>query len=272
MQKAALWYARHGWRVLPCIEGKKEPAIKAWQKNATSDERQVKAWWDVRPRSNIGIACGPGSGLAVLDVDKKGKEDGEKSLVALEHKHGELPRTIHQMTGSGGFQFFYRYPEGRTIRNSCRSLGKGLDTRGDGGFVIVPPSVHPSGGVYEWMAPPWDDELAELESLPEAWIKLLEPKRQTTITVPIKPLKTLPDVGNDLIEGRLELVARMQPGARNDTLYKAAFFLASKARTGLVNWDQAKGALMQVALGRGLDQVEVSRTLRSAEKGSGLCA
>lgn len=82
----------------------------------------------------------------VLDVDPE--EGGEESLAALQRANGPHPRTASSRTGGGGTHLFYRYPgqAGREIRNSAGFLGPGLDVRGDGGYVVVPPSR--TAGLY----------------------------------------------------------------------------------------------------------------------------
>ena len=110
--------------------------------------------------------------MFVLDVDG---EDGEVSLQALKAEHGELPITLCARTGRTGrdgrckgCHFYFRSPVGAAIRNSAERLGKGLDIRGDGGYVVAPPSLHSSGLYYQWersdnaiaVAPDWLIKLA----------------------------------------------------------------------------------------------------------------
>ena len=111
------------------------------------------------PDCNIGIATGAVSGFFVLDVDNKDGKDGEASLRELEAKHGLLPTTIEVITGEGRHAWF-RIGEHGAIRNSAGTIAPGLDIRGDGGYVIAPPSIHPSGKRYEWSVDS-NDEFAE---------------------------------------------------------------------------------------------------------------
>jgi hypothetical protein len=98
------------------------------------------------------MATGSESGVFVLDVDG---EAGRASLAALITKHGPLPATLELKTGrvDGGKQFWYVWPSGYPIRNSTGKLGVGLDIRGDGGYCLIPPSVHRSGRNYAWANP-----------------------------------------------------------------------------------------------------------------------
>lgn len=267
LARAALWYARAGWRVFPCVARKKLPAIEGWQKLATTDQRQIEAWWSVRPDSNIGVACGPGSGVYVLDVDQHG-DDGEVALRACCRRLGALPATVEQRTGSGGRQLFFVYPDGRICRNTAgakRGLGAGLDTRGDGGFVVVPPSIHPCGDPYAWTTGPHQAALAEL---PERWIARVERKPEITVSVPVPRFRTIDAIGRDVIERKANAIARMGKGSRNDELYRGAFYLAKLAESGMVEWPDAAAALAWAGQACGLDAQEIQRTIASAVVGA----
>jgi KaiC/GvpD/RAD55 family RecA-like ATPase len=140
--RAALWYATElGWAVFPLRPGDKIPMTTHGLKDATTSADQITAWWTERPNANIGIATGEVSGMVVVDVDGP---LGEKALA----RFGELPHTATSLTGKGRHIVFKRPADG--IRNSAGKLGPQLDTRGDGGYIVAPPSVHPRGGKYEW--------------------------------------------------------------------------------------------------------------------------
>jgi bifunctional DNA primase/polymerase-like protein/primase-like protein len=132
--RAALEYAAQGWPVFPCKPQGKTPLVADWPNRATTDQSRITAMWNANPNANIGIVTGERSGLLALDVDDPA------SLDELEAKHGELPATRTHATGSGGMHYLFRYPPGETIRNSAGKLGKGLDVRGEGGYIIAPPS------------------------------------------------------------------------------------------------------------------------------------
>lgn len=153
---AALAYASDGLPVLP-LKGK-VPRISGGLTRASSDVAVVAEWWRRWPDANIGIRTGSASGYVVLDVDVPA---GLRSLAELERRHGKLD-TATVLTGSGGRHLWFRHP-GREIRNSAGALGVGLDVRGDGGYVVVPPSVHESGNAYKWTR-----ELAAATEFPAA--------------------------------------------------------------------------------------------------------
>ncbi|MDP8948686.1 MAG: bifunctional DNA primase/polymerase [Actinomycetota bacterium] len=152
--KAALAYARRGIPVFPCEPGGKTPLTYSGFWDATTDARRIKAWWGRWSYANVGVPTGERSGLLVLDVDPR--DGGPESLAALERINGPLPETAKARTGGGGVHVFFRYPAGEAVRNSAGRLGPGLDVRGEGGYVVVPPSRTRSA--YEWLdrTPPAD--------------------------------------------------------------------------------------------------------------------
>ena len=140
--------------MFPCEPGGKTPLTYNGFWDATTDPRRVEIWWDRWPYANVGVPTGERSGLLVLDVDPR--DGGPQSLVALERAHGPLPRTARARTGGGGVHVYFRYPAGEEVRNSAGRLGPGLDVRGEGGYVVAPPSRTRSA--YDWLdrAPPAD--------------------------------------------------------------------------------------------------------------------
>jgi hypothetical protein len=143
--EAALNYASRGWRVIPILAGGKRPALTRWTEQATTHQPTIEEWWDGHAEYNVGLATGPESGFWVLDVDDI------DALHDLEERHGKLPDTRTSITGSGGYHLLYRWPIGLDIRNDAgRRLGHGLDVRGSGGQIVVPPSIHPNGTEYAW--------------------------------------------------------------------------------------------------------------------------
>jgi Bifunctional DNA primase/polymerase, N-terminal/Protein of unknown function (DUF3987)/Primase C terminal 1 (PriCT-1) len=157
-EAAVLRLASRGLRLFPVQARSKHPLIAAWPQQATSEPLRLREWMQKDPHCNWGVATGRDSGIFVLDVD------GDQGLAAIEElrKHGYgLPPTLAVKTGRG-CHYYFRYPEDALIRNSAGKLGPGLDIRGDGGYVLVPPSVHPSDTDYQWIhevavapAPDW---------------------------------------------------------------------------------------------------------------------
>jgi Bifunctional DNA primase/polymerase, N-terminal/Primase C terminal 1 (PriCT-1) len=142
--ETALSLASRGLHVFPCKSREKKPASWNGLKGATTDRNIIAGWWRSSDY-NIGLATGERSSVFVVDIDGM---DAEAELIKLESKHGVLPRTIESITARGRHLFF-TYPD-RAIRNSASKIAPGIDVRGDGGYVLAPPSVHPSGKCYEW--------------------------------------------------------------------------------------------------------------------------
>jgi hypothetical protein len=157
LKQAALALAKRGLAVIPLTPGKKfPPLIKNWQRLASRDPAQIEAWWNEWPDANIGVVTGKLSNIFALDIDMKNDKDGEASLRQIEQKHGQtLPQTVETVTPTGGRQLWYRLPTFKgapAIKNSAsphNNLGDGLDTRGEGGYVVAPPSVV-EHGTYCW--------------------------------------------------------------------------------------------------------------------------
>lgn len=113
---------------------------------ASRTRRGTRDWfWTAAPSANIGAATG--NGIVAIDIDPR--HGGEQSLAELQRKHGELPATLTTRTGGGGRHLLFR--SDAKLANSAAALGPGLDVRGDGGYVVAPPSLHISGVRYEWL-------------------------------------------------------------------------------------------------------------------------
>jgi len=146
-----------------CQSAGKHPAIK-WktgEKNYQAEKatiQEIQEWWTRNPAANVGIVTGAVSGIIVLDID------GTKGVATLREEELHVPPTVVAKTGGGGWHYFYRHP-GFTCRNFAGKTGQtilpGVDFRGDGGFIVAPPSVHRSGGRYEWALNPSENTIAD---------------------------------------------------------------------------------------------------------------
>ena len=173
--EAALLYLSLGWSVIPihsihnrkCTCGNpdcghssgKHPYIK-WaefeKRIATEDE--IRGWWLKWPNANPGMATGAISGRIVLDVDEP------RGVDTLRERRLAVPPGVRQQTGGGGYQYIFKHP-GFECRNFAGKVGHtilpNIDFRGDGGLVVLPPGDHLSGGVYEWIVSPKDDQIKD---------------------------------------------------------------------------------------------------------------
>jgi Bifunctional DNA primase/polymerase, N-terminal/Primase C terminal 2 (PriCT-2) len=159
----ALALAHAGFAVFPCKPRGKEPMVAGGFKAATCDEAQIRDWWTRWPEANIAIATGAMSGVLVVDVDDA---EGALLLIDLTKQFGALPMTLQAKTGKG-VHLYFALPDG--CGRVPSSKGDGLDIRADGGYVLAPGSIHPSGARYEWVdgidaraeAPAWLIEFAQ---------------------------------------------------------------------------------------------------------------
>src|SRR5258707_135433 len=171
LAESAQGYARNGWRVFPlhavhdgdcscgkdhCSSAGKHPRTKNGVKDATTDARQIARWWEQWPLANIGIATGTATGLYVIDVDcAKGA-----TLESLEELGiVGLTWTLTVRTGSGGYHLYLLCPQ--ALGNTAGKLAPYVDTRGDGGYVVAPPSRN-KHGLYSWY-----DYSREIQDIPE---------------------------------------------------------------------------------------------------------
>ena len=254
LRQAALGYAAQGWKVFPCRAGAKTPMTEHGVKDATSDPAQIQRWWTQTPNANIGLACGS-SGLVVVDVD--GRHGGFQSWAALKARHGIDDATLTSLTGGGGWHLIYQAPGDLDARNSAGLLGPGLDVRANGGYIVVPPSLHPSGSRYAW-----DADRPVPIPLPDSLRRLLERKPSPRAPAPAG-LNPGNGYGAAALRQELDDLARAAEGTRNDRLNRAAFALGQLVAGGeLARLDVERG-LRAVALAIGLSEAEAVRTIAS---------
>lgn len=181
---AALAYAARGWQVFPCHTPTqpgcsctkrdackdigKHPRTKNGLSDASTDEAQIRRWWQMWPFANVAIRTGAISGLVVLDRDNY--KGGADSLEELERTYSPLPATALGLTGGGGVHYVFGHP-GSHVKTGVDTLGPGLDTRADGGYIIAPPSLHTSGKRYTWEVAHEPDDMP-LAPLPD-WVRVL---------------------------------------------------------------------------------------------------
>lgn len=163
--EAALGYADQGLRVLPlhspsdgrcscgnpnCEALGKHPRTRHGLKEATTDQNQIREWWtEAFPEANIGVI--PGPRFLVLDVDPR--NGGAELLAELEAEHDPLPPSREARTGEyegeRGRHIWFRLPPGRRFGKD--RIGSGVERISEGGYVVMPPSLHWSGVRYEWI-------------------------------------------------------------------------------------------------------------------------
>ena len=184
MYDAAIEYAKKGFAVFPLKYRDKVPLTRNGCKDATTDAAQIKAWWQKYPNANIGLATGSVSQnvfVIDLDIDEDRGIDGYHSLEDWQREHGDFPETWTAITGRGGYHLYYR-GNGK-IKNRAGIID-GVDIRGNGGYVVAPPSIHKNGRRYEWEYSPDEFEIAKADNNVEYFLSHDDQKQGTAFTMP----------------------------------------------------------------------------------------
>jgi hypothetical protein len=235
-----------GLAVFPVRPGRKEPALRDWQERATTDPGEASRLFGGGQNFNIGVATGKRSGVFVLDIDRKAV-DGLTTLAELEDQHGMLPETWEVHTPSGGSHLWFACPADRRIGNRA-GFAPALDIRGEGGFVVAPPSTI-GNRAYRWSRPPTREALAEA---PQWLVDLAAPPRPSA---PPKPPTRLPAAGNGRLARyvaaalvrEVENVETAPAGRRNQTLFQAAANLGELVGAGLLRAEMVEASLSVAA-------------------------
>jgi hypothetical protein len=255
---AALAYAAHGLPVFPCLPRAKEPAVARGFHAATTNPETIRRLWRDGSR-NIGIRTGMASRAWILDIDGA---DGEASLRALEAEHGALPPTWESLTARGRHIWFRC---DCPVPCSTSKIAPGIDVRGDGGYVIAPPSVHPSGRAYAWSVDSADDL-----AIAPGWLLHLA-RKKTGPTISERALANLPrgngtpscrSYGRAALDDECATLAATARGARNNALNRAAFSLFQLVAGGELDHGEVLNGLIDACDRNGLI---VDDGLRSVE-------
>lgn len=311
---AALDYAARGWPVFPCHPKEKRPLVPKESAPgakdgglylATTDAEQIRAWWRKWPKAMIGIPTGPRTGN-VLDLDLGDPQviSGADYLARLGYHVGGIPNTAIVETGSGGYHLWFAADPAAPVANGANvvpalyiapaegavaSTGKAakgaqIDIRGEGGYVIVPPSVRLDGRSYAWCPEPWDglaeptealrriltkEEVRDAKAAAESAARgKWAPRPRPSGDEPIR-LERSGDPARDAIlryaesalDRELTAVASAAPGTRNPTLNTAAFKLAQLVAAGALGEAQVRSALENAAHQSGLAADDGARSV-----------
>jgi hypothetical protein len=225
--------ARCGWRVFPChtmnglicscgdpacSSAGKHPRTLAGVKDASTDLVQLAAWWERWPEANIGVATG--NGLYVIDLDG---DDGTRAWSQLVEQHGwreMIPAgVVAAQTGGGGFHLYFTISQ--QMPNTAGRLGNRIDTRGDGGYVLAPPSLHKSGRRYGWISRP--APLLPTRPLPD-WVgELMARRHESERVVERFTVGSTSRYGRAVLDACVDRISRAPDGQRNETLAREAF-------------------------------------------------
>ncbi len=225
-------YARCGIPVFPCNPIDKKPLTTKGFKDATRDETQILTWWQQYPNAMIGAPMGPASGIWAidLDLDPAKKIDGKATLDQLAAQRGALPSTWTTVTPRGGRHLIWVWDPNVEIRNSASKIGPGIDVRGNGGYICLPPSRNATGGAYQW-EPGGPQTAASAPS----WLVLLAKAKKVGAHA------------KAALEYECKDVAAALSGARNNTLNKAAFNLGQLIGGGALDEQDTCDRLFEAA-------------------------
>jgi hypothetical protein len=171
MLKTALQYVAKSWFIFPITPRQKKPPLVKWRQESSNDPEKITQWWLRWPDANIGLDCGK-SDLIVIDVDIR--DCGLQHWVDLCDEHGISQATLTVGTPNGGWHVYYKAPKSQ-IGNSSALSHLGIDVRGYGGYVLLPPSQLENGKSY------MVENEADIISMPEALAKILETKSKPPI-------------------------------------------------------------------------------------------
>lgn len=228
-------YINYGWSILPVKPDEKRPYMTNWlQYTRTKAPREtVQNWFRSLSGAGVGAVTGRISNMVVLDVEHWCK-------IPIEELLKKYPTQMVARSGSGGYHLYYTYPQGVSKVSNRVGIFEGADLRADGGFIVLPPTVHPNGNRYEWI------QRGPLGAFPMALLDL----------------RSQPTIQN---EGWIvEALRGVSEGGRNDTCARLAGYFFKKGMTAdivealLLDWNERNDPPMPVR--------EVRTTLRSIER------
>jgi hypothetical protein len=285
MLKAALDYARRGWPVFPCSPATKQPLTPNGYKDATTDEAVIRRLWRRHPTAMIGVAMGKVSGVWCLDLDapKKRKRpdgsefwtpDGRESWNALLlSEQVTCPITHTHDTAGLGQHLVFRWRDDRPVSNSPGLLkGTGIDVRGEGGYIVVPPSVNAEGKMYHVAEP---ENFFKFADAPEVLYEQIAKKRTTqpddlltisqqAVALVKEPVGRFAEYADHNVHDRnksyAEAALRKEADKlanttldRNIELNNAAFSLGGLVKAGALDAGKVTDALIAASVANGFD-------------------
>ncbi|MHB1063611.1 MAG: bifunctional DNA primase/polymerase [Georgenia sp.] len=245
--------AAAGVPVFPCVPGGKRPLTEHGFHDATTDPNQVQAWWRKHSTANIGVPTGAPSGVVVVDVDVHGPVNGFPAFESA-HRAGLVSGWQFLVTTpSGGMHAYYPATPGKAQR-SWQAARAGIDFRGDGGYILVPPSeVSTNSAAVGY----------QVRQINVGSSSLLDSDRLRGFLDPHPTPRRLANLGvtREQDVSRLAAwVAARGEGERNRGLFWAACRLAENGVPAADALDVLTGA----AENAGLGEREITATLRSA--------
>jgi hypothetical protein len=229
------------WPVFACDQTKR-PITPRGFKDATRDAAEIGRQFSKPGADMIGVPTGAASGFFVIDVDTKGGAPGMAWLSA--NRWRLLPETRWHETRSGGVHLLFAMPEGRTIRNSASKIAPGIDIRGDGGFVIVPPSP---GYTLQHRAP--------IEPAPGWLLDAIDPPPKPLPAPPPRTMAPFARAGQGsrfalaALDNEARAILSAADGTKHATINRAAFSIGGLVAGGELPEGEAFAALRSALAG-----------------------
>jgi putative DNA primase/helicase len=263
---AALAYARLGAPIFPCSADTKQPLTKSGFKAASTNPAEVTNWWREWPRAMIGMPTGRASGVLVIDIDAASETEACEQLQRLRDRLGTLPACPVVRTPSGGMHLWFDWAPETALGNRTNILraakgAKGIDVRGEGGYVILPPSQRRDGAIYLWQDGCGLSDLGPPALPPELADLILRRDPQLEAAPIDRNSAPLADRATGDRERRYALAAfdaeirkveKAGKGERNATLNTAAFSLGQLIAAGSLSETVVRAALERAAEACGL--------------------
>ncbi|WP_137844652.1 bifunctional DNA primase/polymerase [Microbacterium sp. 2FI] len=252
-REGAARFAAAGVPIFPCKPTEKRPLTEHGFRDATSDGSQIARWWSRWPEANIGMPTGRASAVEVVDIDVHGRVRGFAAF-ELARREGLVDRWQALVrTASGGMHAYYPADPDR-VQASWQAASAGIDFRGEGGYVIVPPSLvlfEGNRSTYELIGAGRGDAVS-IDAF--TLRQFIDPR-------PTPAASTLAEARNDVDTERIAAwMAARGEGERNRALYWAACRLAENGITD----QSARNVLGPAAEHAGLQRAEILTTIRSA--------
>ena len=237
------------WAIFPVNPKTKTPYFRGWQEIASSNPNEIEGIFSGLQYAAIGVCTGKASDLICIDIDERAEYSG---LSNYQKAGFELPNCLMAETPSGGRHLYFKQPLSR-IRNSASLIARGVDVRGEGGYIISPPS-HTVYGAYSWKCSPE----AVLNGPVEMPYKLLE-----AIMNPAKKQNS------SKVQSRLasQILTPIFEGSRNQEMTRRIGFLLAKYEASH-SWEMTKMINRECCLPP-LDEAELSKTFNSIRKKEG---
>ncbi len=265
---AALYYSnRYGWPTMPVSRtGDKVPCVK-WKQYQTDlpDNPTLSRWFQQFPGANVGVITGEMAGAIVVETDS---EEAHEWLTQQ-----ELPRgPVAQSSKPYKRHFYFKHP-GFRVANSASQIHEHIDVRGDGGYVVAPPSIHHTGVEYTWIVTPDEAELPEApEWLLDLIIQKSKPDRDPDAVpvVPIRPndpnASRLQKWATAALNGEAQRVATAPDGKKHEQLRNSAISLGTMVPHGLLAIDEIEGNLFAAIADRAQSKSNARATIRDGIK------